>query len=461
MSTEPTKHDQSVPTPRASAYDAELEREIEAALGGMSVEDLEGASTPSRGGQRGGGRQSRQGTIIRVHAGDVFVEFGPRSQGVCPLAQFLATGDQQPPVVGSERGFIVERFDPFEGLSILSLEGVVQKADWGTLEVGQTVEGRCTGMNKGGLEMEIAHHRAFMPAGQVDVRHVADISVFIGEKFPVQIVELNKDKDRLVVSRKAVIAVERAEQREKLLAVLEVGQTRTATITSVQSYGAFADIGGVDGLIHVSDLSHERVKSPADVVKVGQVVTVKIVKLDLTQTPAKIGLGMKQLVADPSVTAMQAVEPGATVTGRVTKLMAFGAFVELAPGVEGLVHISEISHERIPTVDKALRANEIVTCKVLSIDMGKKRISLSIKALIDPPARPEPQAAGGAGGAAGGGGRPGGKPGGSRIEEGFGAAFGRNRSRNDAPAADRAKDNALERLRATWGSGKELKGGLS
>ena len=264
MSIEPTNTEPSRPTPRASAYDAELEREIEAALGGMSIEDLESAAAPARPSQRG--RQVRQGTIIRVHDGDVFVEFGPRSQGVCPLAQFVAAGEQ-PPVVGSERGFVVERFDPFEGLSILSLEGAVQKADWGTLEVGQIVEGRCTGMNKGGLEMEIAHHRAFMPAGQVDVRHVADISVFIGEKFPVQIVELNKDKDRLVVSRKAVVATERAEQREKLMAVLEIGQTRTATITSVQSYGAFADIGGVDGLIHVSDLAHERVKSAGDVVK--------------------------------------------------------------------------------------------------------------------------------------------------------------------------------------------------
>jgi len=450
MSNEPTKHDQSVPSPRASAYDAELEREIEAALGGMSVEDLENSSTPSRSGGNRGGRQTRRGTIIRVHSGDVFVEFGPRSQGVCPLSQFIAAGEEQAPPVGSERDFVVERFDPFEGLSILSLEGAVQKADWGTLEVGQVVEARCTGMNKGGLEMEIAHHRAFMPAGQVDVRHVADISVFIGEKFPVQIVELNKDKDRLVVSRKAVVAAERAEQREKLLAVLEVGQTRTATITSVQSYGAFADIGGLDGLIHVSDLSHERVKSPAEVVTVGQVVTVKIVKLDLTQSPAKIGLGMKQLMTDPGVAAMQAVEAGATVTGRVTKIMPFGAFIELAPGVEGLVHISEISHERIPTVDKALRANEVVTAKVLSIDVGKKRISLSIKALTDAPARPEPQAAGGAGG--------GNKP---RAEEGFAAAFGRNRAKNDVPSVERAKDNSLERLRASWGSGKELKGGLS
>ena len=452
MSNDPTNPAESSPNARTRSYDADLEREIENALGGMSIEELEQSSSAPKASTRGGGRQVRQGTIIRVHGGDVFVEFGPRSQGVCPLAHFLQVGDKVAPVVGSERGFVVELFDPFEGLSVLSLEGATQKADWGTLEIGQVVEARCTGMNKGGLEMEIAHHRAFMPAGQVDVRHVADISVFIGEKFPVQIVELNKDKGRLVVSRKAVVATERAEQREKLLAVLEIGQTRTATITSVQSYGAFADIGGVDGLIHVSDLSHERVKSAADVVKVGQVVTVKVLKLDLTQTPPKIGLGLKQLVADPGAAALETIEPGATVTGRVTKIMPFGAFIEIAPGVEGLVHISEISHERIPTVDKALRKDEVVSCKVLSVDSGKKRISLSIKALVEAPARPEPQAVGGAGGSGGKGPRP---------DEGFGSAFGRRRGKDDAPAAARPEDASLRRLRATWGSDKQLKGGLS
>jgi small subunit ribosomal protein S1 len=259
------------------------------------------------------------------------------------------------------------------------------------------------------------------------------------------------------VSRKAVLASERAEQREKLMAVLEIGQTRTATITSVQSYGAFADIGGVDGLIHVSDLSHERVASAADVVKVGQVVTVKVIKLDLSQTPPKIGLGLKQLVVDTSgiemraaqQSAISALEPGATVTGRVTKLMAFGAFVEIAPGIEGLIHISEISHERIPSVDKALRANEVVTCKILSLDIGAKRISLSIKALSDAPARPEPQASGGAGH-------------GKKTEEGFSGVFGKGRrGKDDLPTVARSEDSALKRLRAAWGSGKEFKGGLS
>ncbi len=372
--------------PRGRAeLDASLEAEISAALGDMSVEDL--LSDRPRAKQQGqagrGGRQIRTGRVLRVHGGDVFVEFGPRSQGVCPIGQF--TGE--PPLVGTEMDFVVERLDAFESLLVLSLPGAVQKADWGTLEVGQVVEARCTGMNKGGLEMEVAHHKGFMPAGMVDLRHIPDISVFIGEKFPCQIVELNKDKNRLILSRKAVLAAERASKREELLAELEVGQVRPATIISIQPYGAFADLGGVDGLIHISDISHDRLKHPSEALKEGEIVQVKIKKIDRDQQPVKISLSRKDTMTDPLAQAITAVNTGDTVTGKVTRLTEFGAFVELAPGVEGLVHISEVSHERIPSVDKVLKRDEIVTCKVLQIDAGRKRISLSIKALQNAPER--------------------------------------------------------------------------
>jgi small subunit ribosomal protein S1 len=265
----------------------------------------------------------------------------------------------------------------------------VQKADWGTLEVGQVVEARCIGMNKGGLEMEVAHHKGFMPAGMVDLRHVPDISVFIGEKFPCEIVELNKDKNRLILSRKAVLVGERAAKREEVLASLEVGQVVSATIISLQPYGAFADIGGVDGLIHISDITHDRIKHPSDVLKEGEVVQVKVKRIDRAQEPPKISLSRKDTMTDPLAQAMNTVAVGETVTGKVTRLAEFGAFVELAPGVEGLLHISEVSHERIASIDKVLKKDEVVTCKVLAIDPGRKRISLSLKALQSAPARPE------------------------------------------------------------------------
>jgi len=381
-----------------------------------------------RGGHHGHGhppkaeRQIKHGKVVRIHDGDVFIELGPASQGVCPLVQF---GDA-PPDVGSEHEFVLERLDAFEGLFVLSLPGATQKADWEHMEVGQVVEARCVGMNKGGLEMEIAHHKAFMPAGQVDLRHVPDISIFLGQKFPCQIIELRRDKGRIILSRKAALFQERARKRDEVLAELSEGQQVRATITSVQPYGAFADIGGVDGLIHIADLAHERLKHASDAVKVGDECEVKILRIDRNQEPPKIALGRKQVMADPILQKLSEVQAGATVTGRVTRLTEFGAFVEISPGLEGLVHISEISHERIPTVDRALKRDQIVTAKVLSVDSDRKRVSLSIKALVERPVQ--------------------------RGREGDMFA------RDDGFLRD--EDPAMHKLKARFASGSQLKGGL-
>jgi small subunit ribosomal protein S1 len=418
--------------------DSSLEAEISAALGNMSVDDLIGErprarqAAPAQGPR--GGRQLRKGKVFRIHGGDVFIEFGPRSQGVCPVTQF-----PELPEVGTELEFFVERLDAFEGLLVLSRPGAVQKADWGSLEVGQVVEARCIGMNKGGLEMEVAHHKGFMPAGMVDLRHIPDISVFIGEKFPCEIVELNKDRNRLILSRKAVMLVERSQKKTQLLEELEPGQIRPATITSVQAYGAFADLGGIDGLIHISELSHDRLKHASDAVKVGDTVQVKVKAIDRSQDPPKISLSRRDTISDPSAAALTEMVPGATVTGRVTKLAEFGAFVELAPGIEGLVHISEVSHERIPSVDRVLKRDEVITCKILSIDPGKRRISLSIKALMAAPERPA-----GTGPSQG---QQSGRP-------------GRGRRDSDAHEPARLSDPGLKKLMAKFGSDRELKGGI-
>jgi small subunit ribosomal protein S1 len=227
--------------------------------------------------------------------------------------------------------------------------------------------------------MEIANHRAFMPAGQVDIRFHQDLSVFMGQKMACEVKEVDRQRGRIILSRRAALELERSHLRMKLLSTLEVGQTLPATITSIQAYGAFADIGGVDGLIHVSDLAWERVKHPADVVKEGQQVMVKVLKIDQSQDPPKIGLGMRQTLENPAVAARASLKEGETVQGRVTKIMPFGAFVELSPGIEGLVHISELSHERVHDVRQAVKADEIVPVKILSIDPGGKKIALSIK----------------------------------------------------------------------------------
>ena len=226
QTNDPAPSTPPAPAKAPAALDAALLQEIEDALGDMSIDDM----VPQRGATRGpaptGDRRPRMGTVVQVRDGEVEVEFDPKRHGVCPLAQFEA-----PPAIGERFEFIEERFDPFEQLWVVSRPGATHKGDLDSLSAGMIVEARCVGMNKGGLDMEVAHHKAFMPAGQVDLRHIEDISVFLGEKFPCKIIELRREKGRMVLSRKAVQLEERARMRDKVLAELEVGQVRTATIT--------------------------------------------------------------------------------------------------------------------------------------------------------------------------------------------------------------------------------------
>ena len=374
--------------PQKPTVSADLEAEIADALAGIDLASLDDApSAPvNNPGDRinlSAGRRTRSGIVTGIRGEEIFVEFGPKSSGVCPLRQF-----DTPPATGETHEFVVERLDA-EGMLVLSLPGAVQKADWSNLEVGQTVEGRCIGLNKGGLEIEVAQHKGFMPAGQVDIRHIPDISVFLGEKLTCRVTQLDRKRGRLVLSRRAVVEEERAAGRDKLMSELEAGQTRTVVVTSVQAYGAFADLGGVDGLIHVTELTHDRIRDPGEAVKVGDEFEVKVLKVDTSGDQPKIGLSRKAVIADPRADAMNELKEGETVNGTVTKIMDFGAFIEISAGVEGLVHISEVSHERIPSVDKVLREGEVIQAKILSMDSDRGRISLSIKALVDAPARPK------------------------------------------------------------------------
>lgn len=387
-----------------------LMAEIEAALGDMSVEDMLEFSGPERG-SGPAGRETRSGTVMSVRDGEVMVEFGPKSQGVCPIGHFESV-----PKVGERYDFQVDRYDERAGMLQLSRRGAVRKAEWEQLEVGQVIEGRVTGTNKGGLDVEVANHRAFMPAGQVDLRHIDDLGVFVGEKMTCEVIELDRNRGRIVLSRRSVMETERAEAAEELMDQLEPGTVHTATIRSIKPFGAFADLGGLDGLIHVSDLSWSRVNDPKEVVKEGQEVRVIILKLEPRgDGPPRIGLGMKQLEDDPYQAQASAIEEGAEVSGRVTKTTAFGAFVELAPGVEGLIHISELAHERVNRVESVVKPDQVVTVKVLSVDPGARRISLSLKAM-------------------------------------------RQKAEAGAP---RAADPAMRKLMAKFGTdGKDLKGGL-
>jgi len=392
---------------QSAELDAQTNAEIEAAMSEMADAGAASSDAKSSGGKiRGprvvrGGREHRTGVVVSVGASDLFVEFGPKELGVVDMTQFK----DEAPKVGDSLEVAVQRYDSAESLYICVMPGSVQKADWEMLEMGQVVEARVTGTNKGGLELEIAGHRAFMPASQVDINHVADLSVFVGEKMTCEVQKIDRrGQGNILLSRRDIIAKERAKLAEGLKDRLNEGDTVEGTVRKIMDFGAFVDIGGIDGLIHINDLSHNRVnhgaKGVAEHVSEGQKVTVQILKLDWEAK--RIGLGLKQLAADPYKAALNEVVEGAQLSGKVTKILDFGAFVEVAPGVEGLVHISELEWRRVGDVSEVLAENEVVQVLVLKVDQDDRKISLSIKQLKE---RPQQEGGGGGGNKGGGGGR--------------------------------------------------------
>lgn len=334
------------------------------------------------------GREHRTGVVVSVGPNDIFVEFGPKELGVLERAS-LPEGTALPEVK-SELEVVVERRDHDNQLYICSLPGMVHKADWEMLEAGQTIEARVTGVNKGGLELEVAGHRAFMPAGQVSLDHIPDLSVFVGEKLTCQVQRVDKrGAGNIVLSRRDILQGERAKLAEELKGTLEPGVVLEGTVKKIMPFGAFVDIGGLDGLVHISDLTHDRIghgeRAVEKHVKPGQKVRVQVLKLDWEN--GKISLGIKQLEADPFAAVASDIKEGADLTGRITRTTEFGAFVELSKGVEGLVHISELDYRRVNKVEDVVQKDQVVSVRVLKIDPDSRRIALSIKAT-----KPDPRA---------------------------------------------------------------------
>ncbi|MEM9166752.1 MAG: S1 RNA-binding domain-containing protein [Planctomycetota bacterium] len=367
------------------------------------------ASTTKQPGLRGprvvqAGREHRTGTVVSVGSSDLFVEFGPKELGVCDRTQW---SDAEVPKPGDQIEVVIDRYEATESLYVCSRPGAVKKADWEMLEPGQTVEAKVTGSNKGGLEMEVAGHRAFMPASQVSLDRVPDLSIFHGQKLTCQVQRVDRrGAGNIVLSRRDILQAERKKLAEELRGSLQEGQTVKGKVKKIMPFGAFVDIGGIDGLIHVSDLSHDRVnmgeKNIARHVQEGQELSVQILKLDWENN--RIGLGLKQLMDDPFAAAMEEIAEGAIVSGTVKNLAEFGAFVELPGGLEGLVHISEIDYKRVENVSDALQVDQVVSVKVLKLDSDSRRISLSIKQTKDAPKR-EGGGRGGPGAGKGGRGR--------------------------------------------------------
>ena len=371
--------------------DAQLQREIDQALDGKSIDQImeevkETASSqiessePDTGSNGKGPKEFhhelRRGRITAIRGEDVFVDMAGESsklQGLVPLGQF-----DRPPRLGSIMEFVVDHIDENEGLVYLSREGAISRTTWEQLQRGAIVEARVIATNKGGLDMEmVGGIRAFMPASQIDIHHVRDLEEFIGQKLEGIVQEIDRRSKKVVLSRRQRLEQQKAAAQEKLLEELEVGQIREGTVSSIVEFGAFVDLGGVDGLVHVSDISYTHVDKPHDVVKVGQSLKVKVLKIDTEKH--RISLGLKQVEPDPWQLVCERLKVGDQVTGRVVRTASFGAFVEIEPGVEGLLPISEMSWTRISRVDQILKDGDVIRLAVLNIDIKKRRISLSLK----------------------------------------------------------------------------------
>jgi len=364
--------------------DDDLQAELDAALGDMSVEDILAAEDGQAGASAAApavGQGVRRGKVIAIQGDDVFVDMGGRSEGVLPAEQF---SEEPLPVVGDTIEVVIDGYDAGEGLLRLSRQGAVLAAAWETLEEGQIVEGRVTGHNKGGLELDIQGIRAFMPVSQIERFRVDDLSGYVDQKLRCCVSEVDRAEHNVIVSRRDLLDAEAAEAAKQLRASLAEGRVVAGTVRSIMPYGAFVDLGGVDGLLHVSDMSYARVEKCEDVVQEGQQVEVMILKIDAESD--RISLGLKQVTPDPWLGAEHKWPVDSLATGRVTRLADFGAFLELEPGVEGLIPISEITFQRrIKHPGDILAEGDTVRVRVLNVQPDQRRISLSVKRAGDDP----------------------------------------------------------------------------
>ena len=370
----------AVPNLRA-ALDDDLEQDFEAALAGVAIDDLITASTSARADAPLEPGARLAGTVLSIGADTAFIDLGERRQGAMKLAGLDL---ELVPAVGDVLQLSVGLRNEDDGLyDVAFANRAVAVEDWSQLQAGMIVEARVTAANKGGLECDVAGLRGFMPASLVSTWRVENLEEMVGLTLESLVTDIVPAARRLVLSRRAVIEKTAAEAKIKLLETLEVGTTLDGIVRSVRDFGAFVDIGeGVEGLVHVSQLSWDRVANPSDVLQAGQRVRVVVKKID--RDTGKIGLSARDLVESPWQRAGEKYHVGATVRGVVSRIAQFGAFVKLEPGVEGLVHVSELANRHVRSVGDVVKEGEPVECRVLSIDPDEQRMSLSIKALVTP-----------------------------------------------------------------------------
>ncbi|MDQ1436878.1 MAG: small subunit ribosomal protein [Acidimicrobiaceae bacterium] len=351
---------------------------VENDLGGMSLEDaIAGTIVEFEDGD------IVKGTVVKVDKDEVLLDIGFKSEGVIPSKELSIRHDVDPSEIvslGEEIEALVLQKEDKEGRLVLSKKRAQYERAWGTIERIKEQDGVVSGpvieVVKGGLILDIGL-RGFLPASLVELRRVRDLQPYVGKSLEAKIIELDKNRNNVVLSRRAWLEETQKEQREDFLANLKPGETRRGVVSSVVNFGAFVDLGGMDGLVHVSELSWKHVDHPSSVVNVGDEIDVQVLDVDLDKE--RISLSLKATQQDPWQEFANAHRVGELVYGRVTKLVPFGAFVQVGEGIEGLVHISEMAVHHVDLPEQVVTPGEELWVKIIDIDLQRRRISLSIK----------------------------------------------------------------------------------
>ncbi len=323
-----------------------------------------------------------KGTVIAIEAGQAIIDVGYKMEGRVDLKEFANPGEPPEIAVGDEVEVFLERVENARGEASISREKARREEAWDRLEKAyadeERVEGAIFGRVKGGFTVDLGGAVAFLPGSQVDVRPVRDAGPLMGLKQPFQILKMDRRRGNIVVSRRAILEESRAEQRAEVIANLTEGQAVDGVVKNITEYGAFVDLGGVDGLLHVTDMAWRRVNHPSEIVSIGETIKVQVIKIN--KETHRISLGMKQLQDDPWTQVEERYPLDSVHKGRVTNITDYGAFVELEPGVEGLVHVSEMSWTKKNVhPGKIVSTSQEVEVMVLEIDTAKRRVSLGLK----------------------------------------------------------------------------------
>ena len=327
------------------------------------------------------------GTVVKIEHDEVLLDIGYKSEGVIPVRELSIRKDANPADIvsmGDTIEALVLQKEDKDGRLILSKKRAEYERSWNAIEEkfnkGENVEGEVIEVVKGGLILDIGL-RGFLPASLVDLRRVKDLNAYLGTRIEARVIEMDRNRNNVVLSRRVVLEEERKAERTEILSKLKSGMRLKGTVSSIVDFGAFVDLGGIDGLIHISELSWNHVNHPSEVVKVGQEVEVQVLDVDLNRE--RISLGLKQTTEDPWRMLVKKYPVGAIVEGTVTKLVPFGAFVDLGEGIEGLVHISEMAKTHVDAPAQVCKVGDKVQVKVMEIDLDRRRISLSMKAAAE------------------------------------------------------------------------------